>query len=244
MFNISSRLCFRLILTACCFAEPLAAASGDAFGGVRAPKSDTHPFLIHHGAIQGKISDGRYISYRDIFSIELPASMEYGQVEDFFVGPYVGGVAFYNDYGFFLKLEIDEIVPEVESLITKHPQIKGEILDAIFSEVLLRQLKESVSTLQVIDQKETTLAGGEPALFVVIKYPELGGFVNPMTGRPFDSNRGYLMFFAKDKSMISLSLQDTLSFIPSVAEAAKTSLSDRLLNHLKKYQSTFRLEPA
>ena len=212
--------------------------------GSKANLGSVHPFFLHHPSLQGKIVGNRYYGYEDAFSMELPTSLESGQIEDFYLGSHTGGVAFYNDYGFFLKVEIDEVIPEVESLITRHADIKGEILDAIFSDVILRQMKESVPALQIIDKKETKLPDGDPALFVVVNYPEASSMIDPLSGRAFDSKRGYLLFFAKDKAMISLSLQDTLSFIPSVAEAAKLSLSDRLLNHLRRYQGTFRLEEA
>lgn len=212
--------------------------------GSNAPQITAHPFLLDHPTLKGKIIGNRYFGYQDTFSLELPNSLENGQIEDYYMGPRTGAVVFFNDYGFFLKFEIDEVIPEVESLITRHPSIKGEILDALFSDVILVQLKESVPAMQVIDRKDITLTDGEPALFAVINYPGLSSVIDPTTGRAFDSKRGYLLFFAQDKTMISLSLQDTLSFIPSVAQAARLSLSERLLNHLKRYQSSFRMEEA
>lgn len=192
--------------------------------------------------LQGKIVGDRYYSYGNSFSIQLPSTSDATQVEDSFVSPHIGGVAFYNDSGFLLKIEIDELIPEVTSMISKYPEIKEEMLDALFKDALMVQIKQSVPKVELLYEKMIKLGNGEPVFFVVLNLPEAATLVNMSTGRGLDSKRGYLMFFANDKDMVTMSLQDTLSFIPSVAEAAKSSLSDRLLNHLLHYQETFRVE--
>ena len=196
----------------------------------------------HHLRIKGRISDGRYYGAGDFFSLSLPATADASQVEDFFMAPNIGGVAFYNDDGFLLKIEVDELLPEVSHLIRRHPEIKEEILDALFSDALLLQIKQTVPKLQVLQVKMIQLPSGDPALFAVLDLPEAATLVDTQTGRNLDSKRGYLIFFADNFDLVSMSLQDTLSFLPNLAEAAKTRLNDRLLNHLLYYQSTFRVD--
>lgn len=232
---------FMLYLGAVSLSLPLLSASSldtpASSGSGSAPN-----FYLPLKKTQGKIAGGRYYGFGDVFSFEVPAVLEHGQIEDYYASPTMGGAAFFNDYGFFLKVEIDELIPEVVSLISKHPQIKEEILDALFNDVILVQMKHVVPMLKQLDVKGVRLANGEPGLFIVINYPEMSSVVDSNTGKKFDSKRGYLLFFAEDKVLMSFSLQDTLSFIPSVAEAANARLSERLLNHLIRYQSTFRME--
>lgn len=205
-------------------------------------QSEMSSSLFNSHRIKGRIVGNRYYGYENGFSFDVPSALDLGQVDDYYLSPYIGGVAFHNDYGFFLKLEIDELVPEVVALITQHPQIKEEILDALFVDLVIPQLKSSVPKLNVLDMKPLVLPNNEPAIFAVINYPELSTKVNPLTGHSLDIKRGYLFFFAGDKSMVSISLQDSLTLIPTVAEAAKERLSERLLNHLLRYQSTFRID--
>lgn len=201
---------------------------------------DTRGHKIH---IQGRIADDRYYGYGDLFSITLPSKSNTTEIEDFYAAPNIGGVAFFNQSGFLLKLEIDELIPEVTYLIANHPEIKEEVLDALFYEVLLPQLKTLVPRLQVLNEQKVTFANGQHALFAVIDMPETATLIDLETGRSLDSKRGFLLFFTEDnKELINLSMQDTISLIPSVAEAAKARLSERLLNHLIHYQSTFRME--
>ena len=164
-------------------------------------------------------------------------------MEDFYAAPNVGGVAFFNQSGFLLKLEIDELIPEITYLVSHHPEIKHEILDALFYEVLLPQMKTTVPKLHLMHEQKVSFANGDKALFAVIDLPETATLVDLETGKSLDSKRGFLLFFANDnKELINLSMQDTLSLIPTVAEAAKARLNERLLNRLIHYQSTFRLE--
>jgi hypothetical protein len=196
-----------------------------------------------HHHIQGKVSEDRYYGEGNVFSIALPSKSNGLEIEDFFAAPNIGGVVFFNDTGFFLKLEIDELIPEVIYLITKHPEITEEILDAIFYELLIPQLQAVIPKLHLLHEQKVTLEDGHEALFAVIDLPETATLVDMQTGRKLDSKRGFLLFFSKDdKNLVNLSMQDTLTLIPNLAETAKASLNDRLLHHLLHYQSTFRLE--
>jgi len=190
--------------------------------------------------LQGRITGDRYYSYGNTFSIPLPTSDEASHIEDFYVTPNIGGVAFFNDYGFLLKIEKDELIPEVISIITQHPEIKEEMLDALFYDALVPQIKITAPKLQILFEKKIRLASGEPALFAVLNYPEGATVMDTVTGVTLDSKRGYLIFFSENKALMSFTLQDTLSFIPSIADAAKSRLNARLLHHLEQYQSTFQ----
>lgn len=192
--------------------------------------------------LQGVIKDDHYYAHENLFSIVLPAKAETLVIEDFYMSANIGGVAFLNDSGFFLKVEVDELLPEVAHLIATYPEIKPEMLDILFDKVLLVQLKTMVPGLHLLHKRNTTLTNGEHALFAVIDLPETATLVNMQTGRNLDAKRGYLLFFSSDnQKLVSMSLQDTLSLIPGVAEAAKARLNERLLNHLMRYQSTFRM---
>jgi hypothetical protein len=202
-----------------------------------------HVPAIGNPLIQGKIADGRYYGYGDMFSIALPSRLSSTEMEDFYLAPNVGGVAFYNNVGFLLKLEIDQVIPEITSLATHHPEIKHEILDALFYEVLLPQLKISVPKLRLIHEHKLHFANGDSALFAVIDLPEASTLADIQTGKYLDSKRGFLLFFTKNnKELVNLSMQDTLTLIPTVKEAAQARLAERLLNHLIQYQLTFKVE--
>lgn len=196
----------------------------------------------HRSHLQGIIKDDRYYGHQNLFSIGLPAKAETIVIDDFYVSSHIGGVAFLNDSGFFLKVEVDELLPEVAHLIATYPEIKPEMLDILFNEVLLVQLKVMVPGLHLLHERKTTLPSGDHALFAVVDLPETATLVDMQTGRNLDAKRGYLLFFSMDhQHLVSMSLQDTLTLIPGVAEAAKARLNERLLNHLTRYQSSFRM---
>jgi hypothetical protein len=204
------------------------------------PLLERRPTKFH---IQGKVVDGRYYGYGGVFSMALPSKSTAAEIEDSYTAPTIGGVAFFNHSGFLLKLEIDELIPEVCYLIVNHPEIKHEILDALFYEVLLPQLKVIVPKLQLLNEQKVNLINGDDALFAVINLPEAATLIDLDSGKNLDSKRGFLLFFSNDhKELVNLSMQDTLTLIPNVAEAAKVRLNERLLNHLIQYQSTFRIE--
>ncbi len=231
--NVPSLLVKKLLLFLALNVSSIAGANEHAVDS-RTPKNH----------IQGRIADGRYYGAGDLFSIVLPAKLNTAEIEDFYAAPNVGGVAFFNQSGFLLKLEIDELIPEIIYLITGHPEIKHEILDALFYEVLMPQLKGTVPTMKVLHEEKITFASGEEALFAVLDLPESATLVDRQTGRNLDSKRGYLLFFSEgNKDLININMQDTLTLIPNIAEAAKARLNDRLLNHLIQYHSTFRIEP-
>lgn len=204
--------------------------------------SDPRSHKIH---IQGRVADGRYYGAEDLFSIALPAKLNVSEIEDFYPAPNVGGVAFFNTSGFLLKLEIDEVIPEITHLATKHPEIKHDILDALFHELMLPQLKIFIPKVKVLHEEKISLANGEQAIFAVLNLPASATLVDTQTGNNLDSMRGYLFFLANgNKELVNINMQDTLTLIPNVAEAAKASLNERLLNHLMQYHSTFRIEPS
>lgn len=202
------------------------------------PSYGSHKLQIH-----GRIADGRYYSLGDMFSIALPSKLSTTEMEDFYAAPNVGGVAFFNNSGFLLKLEIDQVIPEITHLASQHPDLKHEILDALFYEVLVPQLKSLVPKMNLMHEHKLNFPNGDEALFAVINLPETSTMVDWKTGKYLDSKRGFLLFFTKNNTeIVNLSMQDTLTMIPSIEEAAKARLNDRLLNHLIQYQTTFRIE--
>ena len=199
----------------------------------------------HKNHILGRIADGRYYGSGDLFSIALPVKLDSAEIGDFYEAPNVGGVAFFNNGGFLLKLEIDEVIPEITHLTTNHPEIKHEILDALFYELIIPQLKAYIPKLEILHEEKISLANGERALFAVLNLPEAATLVDMQTGRNLDSMRGYLLFLSDgNKELVNMNMQDTLTLIPNIAEAAKVNLNERLLNHLMQYHTTFRIEPS
>lgn len=210
------------------------------FSCAEEPSFLANKYKLH---IQGRIADSRYYGFGDAFSIALPSKSKTLEMEDFYAAPNIGGVAFFNDSGFLLKLEIDELIPEVTHLIENHTEIKDEILDALFYELLLPQLKILVPKLHLLHVQKVILDDTQAALFAVLDLPETATLVDLDTGRNLDSKRGLLLFFSKDnKELVNINMQDTLTLIPAIAAAAKANLNDRLLHHLMQYQSTFRIE--
>jgi hypothetical protein len=203
---------------------------------------------LSHGQIEenhlvGKVVEGRYFSGEDYFSIAVPLAIQSnGYIEDNLVTENIAGVAFFNNFGYLQRVETDETPAEVTFLISHHPEIKEEILDALFFDVLLPQLKESVPNLKVLHHIKIVLDNQEPALFAVLDLPQASTIVNSQTGVPLDSKRGYVITFSQNKYLVNFSMQDTLTLLPTAAEAAKLRLNERLLTHMLESQRTYRIE--
>jgi hypothetical protein len=198
---------------------------------------------LENNHLAGRIADDRYYSHDSLFSIAVPSAVRHsGYIEDHSISPSVAGVAFFNDYGFLLKVETDEVPQEVALLITQHPEIKEEVLDALFYEVLIPQLKSVIPDLKVLSEKKMLLDNSEPAVYAVLDMPRVATLINTMTGMPLDSKRGYILTFSQNAYLVNFSMQDTLTLLPSVAEAAKLRLNERLLSHLIESQRTYRPE--
>jgi len=196
---------------------------------------------IEENHLVGKIVEGRYFSGDGLFSVEVPSAINHsGYIEDHAVSGNLAGVAFFNDYGYLLKVETDETPAEVAFLISHHPEIKEEILDALFFDVLIPQLKESIPNLKVLHKTKIVLDNKEPALFVVLDMPQASTIVNSQTRMPLDSKRGFIIYFSKNTYLVNFSMQDTLTLLPSVAEAAKLRLNERLLTHMLESQRTYK----
>lgn len=190
--------------------------------------------------LTGKIHNGRYYATNGWFHMPIPDYAEPCYVEDDYVEGRLWDVAFFNDYGYLLKVEVDAVIPEVRSIVSKHPEIKDEVMDAIFYEAVLPQIKSEVPNAQLLHNRKVILDGGEPAFFVVMNLPKASSVVDRTTGLSFDSKRGYLFVFLNDKHLLNLSMQDTYSLMPRFAESAKVNLPDRLLKHLVSIYQTFQ----
>lgn len=192
--------------------------------------------------IQGNIADGRYYSYEKMFSIAFPGKLDSIETKDFYAAPNSGGVVFINKSGFLLKLEMDQVIPEVTYLVKQHPEIKQEILDALFYEVLIPQLKAIVPNMHLVSEQKLKLANGDEALFAVVDFPR-ASVLTDQSGKPLDLKRGMLLFLTNNnKELVNLSVQDATTFIPNAKEGSQKQLQERLLNHLIYYHTSFRLE--
>lgn len=188
----------------------------------------------------GKVVGDRYFAYNEWFSIAVPKAAWDGYVTDHYPHPGLGSVMFFNDVGYLLKVEVDQLPPEVCSIIGCHPAIKDEVLDAIFYDAMLPQMKESVPGLQVLHERKLSLENDEQALFAVVDMPESATMIDRRTGRCMDSKRGYLLIFSQDRRLVAFSIQDTYSLLPGCAESASSYLKERLLSHLIKVHGDFR----
>jgi hypothetical protein len=194
------------------------------------------------GKLLGKVVGDRYFSHDGWFSVAVPKPVWDGYVTDHYPLPNLGGVMFFNNAGYLMKIEIDILPAEVCSIISKHPEIKNEVLDALFYEALLPQLKESVPALHVMYERKLLLEGDEPTLYAVINMPESATIMDKYTGRCMDSKRGYMLMFSQDKRLVVFSIQDTYSLLPGCADTASIYLKERLLSHLIKIQASYRYE--
>lgn len=194
---------------------------------------------VKNGRIVGTIQDNTYYSPNRFFKIEVPPAADRGgYIEDHFSPEGTAGVAFFNDTGYFMKAEFDFVPPEVSTMVSQHPEITDEILDAIFFDVMLDQLKSTIHGSSVLHSQKLQLDSGQPALFVVMDLPRAATLTDFKTGLHMDSKRGYLIYFIEGNHLVNISMQDTISLIPSVKEAAKNRLNERLLNHLLHVQKT------
>jgi len=194
------------------------------------------------GKLLGKVIGDRYFSYDGWFSVAVPKPVWDGYVTDHYPLPNLGGVMFFNDIGYLMKIEVDTLPVEVCSIISSHPTIKHEVLDALFYEALLPQLKESVPDLYLLHERKLSLEQDEPALYAVINMPESATVIDRYTGRCMDSKRGYMLMFSQDKRLVVFSIQDTYSLLPGCADMASAYLKERLLGHLVKIQASYRHE--
>lgn len=201
---------------------------------------DTPPDSPQKNQLEGRVVEGRYYGYKNSFSVEIPSFASPQHIEDDYFDNVLGGVAFYNDEGYFSKVEIDELLPEVKWIISKHPHIKNEVLDAMVNEAIIPQLKNETPDLKVLHQRSVTLENSEPALYMILNLPRAASLVEKSTGRNLDSIRGYLYVFSNNNQLVSFSMQDPYSLMPRFADSAKNHLNERLLNHLLQIQRTFK----
>lgn len=203
------------------------------------PASAQAPFQTTR-KIEGTIKDGRYHASNGWFSIGIPEYAEPCYVEDDYLDGRLCDVAFFNDYGYLLKVEVDELLPEVRSIISKHHDVKDEVLDALFYDAILPQIRHEVPKVEVLHERKVILDNGEPALYAVLNLPKSSSIYDRSTGMSFDSKRGYLLVFSNNRHLVNLSLQDTYSLMPRFAETAKVHLNDRLFKHLIEVQKTYQ----
>lgn len=194
------------------------------------------------GRLLGKVIGDRYFSYDGWFSVAIPKPVWDGYVTDHYPTSNLGGVMFFNDMGYLLKVEVDTLPLEVCSIISSHPTIKEEVLDALFYEAFLPQLKEVVPDLSLLYERKLSLENDESALYAVINMPESATVMDNYTGRCLDSKRGYMLMFSRDKRLVVFSIQDTYSLLPGCADMAGVYLKERLLSHLIKIQGSYRHE--
>ena len=160
---------------------------------------------IQKGFLAGKIENNRYHAVNNFFSFAIPPGFIQGIIEDHAAAPGIFGVALYNQDGFLLKVQYDPLIEEVRSLLA-YPEIEGELLDAIFYDLALLQLKGITPELKVLHERKIKLENGQNALFAILNLPESASVNNSITGTPLDSIRGYLFFFSKTH-LVNLSLQ-------------------------------------
>jgi len=195
---------------------------------------------VHQSVLAGKISGNLYEAYSRLFLVEVPAVVEKSYTEDYYVSPNSAGVAFFNDYGFSLKVDVDELPPEVTSLIASHPEIKEEILDALFYDKFIPQLRTLSPDLEIMFEEKRVLDSGEPTLYAVINFPQAAEAVNKATGKPLDLKQGYLFRFANNAFLVNLNMQDALSLMP-YAKDASGDLKARLLKNLLRIESSLQI---
>lgn len=195
---------------------------------------------IERGFLSGKIVGKRYCAPDNSFELEMPAGFSEGFIEEHGIVPQLVGVAFCNHDGVLLKVQKEVLIEEVKSILSCHPEIEEELLDALFHEMMLVQLKEVIPGLTLLHEKKITLENGVRALYAVIHLPKASTIFEANSGTPLDSKRGYLLFFSRGTHLTMITLQDTLSLIPSVAEVASYRLIERLLNNLLSINATLR----
>lgn len=195
---------------------------------------------IQKGYLTGKVADNRYYALGNLFSFALPLALGEGFIEDHAIPPSSVGVALYNHDGFLLKIQYDPMIEEVRSLLASYPEIEEELLDALFYDMSLLQLEESVPGTKVLHEKKIVLEDGKKVLFAVIHQPQAATIIDAQTGTPLDAKRGFLFFFSKGTHLVNLSVQDTVSLIHPAADSSGFRLNERLLGNLLQIYGTFQ----
>jgi hypothetical protein len=207
------------------------------------------------GDFNGKIRDVKYYTDSNLFSIDIPPPVTTtGYVEDYFKKDDVrremnGWVAFVNQYGYYLKFEV--IDPQLPVLleIAHNPDCKKEILDRLFSEWLVPEMKEKTLETEIFETSHIILENGEPALFAVFGLPkDTQDFDNPYFKGIVPKSachRGLILTFSKNNYLILCDIKDMTSCFGDYKEVrlefAKWWILKNILESVNSFSSNAQL---
>jgi len=186
---------------------------------------------------QGKIKEGKYISQSPPFSIEIPA-----------LTSEVKTIQKNNEPGMTESIMQDDMGHLFRILICHSADfgIPAEKHVAFFSDsfknVMLPILAEVVPKVSILREEGLKLDNDQPALFVLVNFPNGSILQNAKNGERFDSVRGFLYFY-QNGDLLTLSYQNDLLFRPNsfgiqymTAEEKESQYRKALLTSANSYQ--------
>lgn len=207
------------------------------------------------GDFSGKIRDGKYYSDCNLFSIDIPPPVTTtGIVEDYFKKDDVSRemnawVAFANQYGYYLRFEV--IDPQLPLLleIAHCPDSKKDILDSLFTEWLVPELKKKTLEIEIFEKSHIILENGELALFAIVGLPkDTQDFDNPYFKGEIPNSaclRGLILTFSKNNYLILCDIKDMTSCCSDYKlvklEFAKWWILKNLLESVNSFSSSVQL---
>ena len=140
--------------------------------------------------LKGKVTENRYYSPMNNFSIALPGLMEM-KIED--QSDYAGGgVTFRGSNGMFWLVNYRKLTDDVASKYGS-PDKRDEAYRIYVTDVPLRNAQRFSPNSSIVKDEFIDMHGSR-RYFAVLNIPEGSRLVHPVTNRRFDSVRGMLVF--------------------------------------------------
>lgn len=208
------------------------------------------------GNLQGVIRDERYHSNYNLFSVDIPLPARRGYIEDYFNKDDVsremyGWVAFANHCGYYLKYEVIDPKLPVLIEIAHYPDSKQDILEHLFSNWIVPNMKNIAMDAEIFSQELIILENGEPALFAHLGLPQdsqnLDNFYFKGEVPGSACLRGFLMTFSKNNYLVLCDLRDMTSYHSDYKkyvnfEFSKTWILKNLLESINSFSCNSQME--
>lgn len=208
------------------------------------------------GNLQGIVRDERYHSKSDLFSVDIPLSARRGCIEDFFNKDELskemyGWVAFANNCGYYLKYEVIDPKLPVLIEIAHYPDSKQDILEHLFSNWIVPNIKDIAIDAEIFSQEQIILDNGEPALFAHFGLSQdsqnLDNFYFKGKVPGSACLRGCLLTFSKNNYLVLCDLRDMTSYHSDYKkcvnfEFSKTWILRNLLESINSFSCKVQIE--
>ena len=190
-------------------------------------------FLSSCATTNDRITDGRYFSPLNNFSVPIPAGLGLRVQEE--ASTEGGGVAFHDDLGNFKSISYLRQPPEALKA-QMDPIHQRAILVGFLNDFAMPNLFKPVSPDANILYREHINVGDDNAYFAIVEIPGGSTMFDVRANKRHDTKRGLLIFF-KEKFIYMLSSGEN----PSVLELGQPPKPlDKLVEYEKESLLSFR----